>query len=243
MCPHCRTNAPIVYRGVMAYCTACGAPRVPLVGESVNLAGKPAKVGGTITKVLGWLTLVGGVTFGLMVGLLFTAIFSTPLFGIAFGLPIVLASAIFGYLLLRSGKSLGASGSDRERDARVRALFALARHQGGNVRAAEASRSLGVTVNDADAILTDLAKTMSDLVTLELDDAGGVYYRMRGEPGAPIPENWPSAERMRVDTARPRVDTQGSQNGSGGALDGNRELDDDGTATTSEHGGRNARRR
>src|SRR5437667_81825 len=29
MCPHCRQNAPVVYRGLMAYCTACGQPRTP----------------------------------------------------------------------------------------------------------------------------------------------------------------------------------------------------------------------
>ena len=52
MCPRCRQNAPIVYRGVNAFCTACGAPRSVLANTSVNLAGQPSKVGGQVTRVL-----------------------------------------------------------------------------------------------------------------------------------------------------------------------------------------------
>src|SRR3954468_24360457 len=60
VCPRCRQNAPIVYRGVNAFCTACGAPRSPLTSGSVNLAGQPSKVGGQITRVFGWIVLVVG---------------------------------------------------------------------------------------------------------------------------------------------------------------------------------------
>jgi hypothetical protein len=198
MCPHCQTTAPIVYRGMMAYCTACGAPRVPLASASVTLAGKPAKLGGTVTRVLGWIVLVFGLCFGAMLGLLLTAIFSNALVGIAVGLPVVVASVIFGALLLHSGSVFATSGTGKEREARKKAIFALAEHQDGIVRARDAAESIGVSETEADAILTDFAKTMSDIVSLELDDSGGVYFRIANAARVP-----PYANRVRVDANAP----------------------------------------
>jgi hypothetical protein len=45
---------------VNAFCTACGAPRMPLAASSVNLAGQTSKVGGTVARVFGWMALAGG---------------------------------------------------------------------------------------------------------------------------------------------------------------------------------------
>ena len=61
MCPHCGQAAPLVYRGVLAYCSACGQLRGPLTGGSVNHAGSLSKAGGTVAKVFGWLARVGGM--------------------------------------------------------------------------------------------------------------------------------------------------------------------------------------
>jgi len=57
-------------RGLETFCVACGAPRWPLATVPVNLAGKPAKVGGTIARVLGWVALVGGLAAAIIVGAL-----------------------------------------------------------------------------------------------------------------------------------------------------------------------------
>src|SRR5512143_1753677 len=89
-CPNCRRNAPIVYRGVMAYCTACGAPRLPLTTKATNLAGKTSILGGTLARVLGWIVLGSGLVVGLgLLGLL-QAIFPGGFAGWLVGLPIIL---------------------------------------------------------------------------------------------------------------------------------------------------------
>ena len=61
VCPYCQNDAPVVYRGMVAYCTACGAVRpAVLPTKSINLAGQPSKVGGIVAKVFGWLVLFFG---------------------------------------------------------------------------------------------------------------------------------------------------------------------------------------
>src|ERR1700721_2773723 len=65
MCPHCGQNAPIVYRGVTAYCAACGQVRVPLTGSALKLAGQPARVGSIFANVFGWTVIGVGLSFAL----------------------------------------------------------------------------------------------------------------------------------------------------------------------------------
>ena len=60
-CPHCHQNAPIVYRGVFAFCSACDKPRAPFSGKALHFAGQPAKVGGSVSRVVGYLVLVFGL--------------------------------------------------------------------------------------------------------------------------------------------------------------------------------------
>ena len=66
MCPHCRQNAPIVYRGVLAYCTACGAPRPPFSAKSIDLAGQPSKIGGAVARVGFGERQAGGANAGIL---------------------------------------------------------------------------------------------------------------------------------------------------------------------------------
>jgi hypothetical protein len=105
MCPRCGKNAPIVYRGVAAYCTACGAPRIPLASSSVTLAGQPSKVGGTVARVLGWIVLVAGLSIALMLALLGLLVF-TPATAAILGVPTALASIAFAVMLLKGGRGL-----------------------------------------------------------------------------------------------------------------------------------------
>ncbi|MGH7297784.1 MAG: hypothetical protein ACRELB_22790 [Polyangiaceae bacterium] len=189
MCPRCGREAPIVYRGVVPYCTACGALRAPLSSPSVNLAGKPARVGGTFASVLGWLVLTLGGSLSLGVFLLFVA-FGAATFGLAIGLPMLLVVLVAGIALVKSGRSLASSGDAAERSTREQALLAMAAHR-GQITATDAAQALGCGVAEADAMLTALAKSEPDRVAIDVDDQGVLWYRVSAAAGEAIP-------RMRV---------------------------------------------
>lgn len=174
-CPRCGRDAPIVYRGVVPYCTACGALRVPLSGPSVNLAGKPSRVGGTVAGVFGWLILLLGTSMALGIGLLFAA-FHLLGVALALALPILLVSGVIGGLLVRRGASMNRSGVEIARATREQALLALMAHR-GSIHALDAARALGVGVAEADAMLTDLAKRAPEAVAVDVEDSGGIAYR------------------------------------------------------------------
>lgn len=175
MCPHCGQNAPIVYHGVAAVCSACGRPRVPLVAPSVSFAGKPSRVGGTVAGVFGWLVLAFGLSVALGLGLLIGSFLGVTV-GLAFGLPIGIFTAVLATVLLLSGKKMRRTGDEKQREMRRRAIFALAANRRGAVTAQEAARALDVPPAEADAFLTELARTTPEEVTVEIDDKGGIYY-------------------------------------------------------------------
>src|SRR5438105_1312973 len=153
MCPNCKQNAPIVYRGTLAYCTACGAPRPPFSAKSVNLAGQPSKIGGSVATFVGWLILGGGLLLALCIGLFFQLRFPAGAVGYAFGIPIALVSLVVGLLALFGGKKLSTSGMDAERAAKFDAIWAMALSRGGVVTALDVGRSLNMPVEGADQIL------------------------------------------------------------------------------------------
>ena len=175
-CPQCGRDAPIVYRGVVPHCTACGAVRPPLSNPSVNLAGKPSRVGGIVAGVIGWIVLVVGGSVALGIELLFSA-FGAALLGAAFALPVAIVTLVLGVVLVRRGGSLRRSGLAEERATRQQALLELVAHR-GSVTAADAAQVLGVTVAEADAMLTDFAKRDPDRLALDVDDQGVVRYRV-----------------------------------------------------------------
>jgi hypothetical protein len=190
MCPQCGRDAPIVYRGVVPYCTACGALRAPLATPSINLAGKPSQMGGTLASVAGWLVLLVGLSIALGLGLLFWAIFS-GLVAAAVTLPFI--ASVVGYSLLRGGSSLRRAGADAERATRDQALLSMAGHH-GPVTAVDAARLLNVTVAAADAKLTELAKREPERIAVDVDDQGVVWYRV----ARPFAEGAPPDGRVRV---------------------------------------------
>ena len=185
MCPHCGREAPIVYRGVIPYCTACGALRAPLSSPSINHAGKPSKVGGTFASVLGWLVLVCGGSLALAVFLLSLALNAVGV-GLAIAIPVAVVDLVIGIALVRSGRSLSSSGAEAARSTREQALLAVAAHR-GSVTAADAARALGVGIAEADAMLTALAKRDPERVAVDVDDEGVVWYRVSAAPGEPLP--------------------------------------------------------
>lgn len=178
VCPRCRQHAPVVYRGVNAFCTACGAPRMPLSSNSVNLAGRSSKVGGVVTRTIGWIVLVAGLllgfgtlgTCGAIVGFASAAPY-------LLGVPVITLALVVGWLLMRSGKELSAEGTRAQKTARTQAVFALANVRGGLLTALDVSQAMGTSVADADALLTSLAKEQPENVTLDIDDQGAVFYR------------------------------------------------------------------
>jgi hypothetical protein len=166
-----------VYRGVSAYCTACGSPRVPLATTSVTLAGQPSKVGGTVARVAGWIVLAGGWFFAALVAGLILFLGGDWAALIAGG-PIALITSISAYALLRSGRQLKKSGDDTELATKNQAIFALANLRGGVLKAWDVAQALSVTPKEADDILTKLAKEHPDYVTVDIDDDGNILYRV-----------------------------------------------------------------
>ena len=141
----------------------------------MNLAGKPSKVGGAVASVVGWLVLILGLSTALGLGLLLNAIFASGV-ALAIALPVSLVTLVVGLVLLKGGRALSRSGDDAERSIREQALLELAAHR-GSVTASDAARALGVTVAEADAALTTLAKREPERVAVDVDDAGVVRYR------------------------------------------------------------------
>jgi len=192
-CPQCGRDAPIVYRGLVPSCTACGALRQPLSGPSVNMAGKPSKIGGVVTGVLGWLVLLFGLSIALGLGVLFYVLWK-PL--VALAAVLMAISLGIGIPLVWGGRALRRSGTDVERQTREQALLSLL-SQLGRVSAVRAAGALGVRVEEADALLTALAKGQPDRVALDVDEDGAVWYR--GAALAHTPASvWAAPARVRV---------------------------------------------
>jgi hypothetical protein len=176
LCPHCHQNAPIVYKGVFAFCAACGKPRAPFSGKALDFAGQPSKFGGRLGRVLGVLVLIFGLLLAGALLLFFQFLWPTASVGYALGLPIALISVVLSLLLLVTGQRLRRSGTAAERQARVETIYALAVHRGGTLTAVDAARALQLDPLQADALLSDLAKTEPSYVSLEFDSEGQTFY-------------------------------------------------------------------
>ena len=163
-------------RGVEARCTACGAPRPPFASRSVNLAGQPSRVGGTLAAVSGWIVLVMGLSFSAFLGLLLQSIWPASFVGYAFALPVAVLSLFFGLGLVLGGSKLKKSGTLAQQKTRIEAIRALVAHRGGIITAADAARALNVPEDECDALLTQLAKDPSQNVSLDVDDDGQIQY-------------------------------------------------------------------
>lgn len=177
MCPRCGQNAPLVYRGVTATCAACGAPRPPLTGKSLQLVGQPSRVGGVVARVLGWLVLCGGMLLAMGVGVGAQLLFPGGFVGALLGVPIAIVALLLGVTLIRGGGRLHQSGASAERDARVQAIAALASHRGGAVTALDVSAALEMPRGKAEALLDALAREDFERVTVDVDANGAVLYR------------------------------------------------------------------
>lgn len=180
MCPNCRQAAPIVYRGTLAYCTACGAPRPPFSAKSVNLAGQPSKIGGSVAKFFGWLILGGGLLLAASIIFFFQLLIPAGVVGWAFGVPLGVIALIVGILVLLGGRKLESSGVEAERAAKFDAIWAMAIARGGLVTALDVGRSLNMSTEAADQVLTEMTKKWPEYVSIEVDDNGNLFYKLTG---------------------------------------------------------------
>jgi hypothetical protein len=152
--------------------------RLPLVAKSTNHAEKPRIIGGAVTRAFGWAVLAGGIALGLALLGILQAIFPAGFAGFAVGGPIIVIAAVLGTLLLRGGRSLESTGIAEQRQTRTDAVFSLADNRAGIVTASDVAGALGMSAPEADTLLTELAKDRPDHVTLEVDDQGGIFYRV-----------------------------------------------------------------
>jgi hypothetical protein len=207
MCPHCGQNAPIVYRGVTAYCAACGQIRVPLTGNALKLAGQPSRVGSIFARVFGWIVIGVGLSFALGVAAIAHFIFPAGFVGLAIGAPLALLSLVLGGLLLRGGRRLDERGASAEKDARTQAVFALAAHKGGTLTAQDASTALDMPLAAAEELLQSLAKEQYERVAVDVDANGTLVYRfvvptrLRVDPEVARSPNRDEWERLEAEEA------------------------------------------
>ena len=176
ICPRCRQRAPIVLRGISAKCTACGAQRIPFTAKALNLAGKGSRIGGAAARFFGWASLVGGSAFAAMITLIFQSFWPDGYFGYAFAIPILMISWAIGVPLLLGGRRLGAYAEHKEKSTQLEAIRSMAAHQGGALTAKQVAVTLRITEQEADDMLTSLAKDPDGNVSLDLDDQGHIYY-------------------------------------------------------------------
>jgi hypothetical protein len=178
ICPACRRDAPVVMRGIRPTCAMCGAMRSPSeVATAVNVAGQPAKVGGKVSRVAGWVVLIFGALLALFLGGGAQLLFPNSPVGLLLGVPIFLLSSAMALALLLGGKRLSQAGDARAHEVQLEAIRSLAKAKGGELEAVDVGKALGLTTEQADALLTDLAKMPEAHVDLDVDDDGRLRYR------------------------------------------------------------------
>src|SRR3954453_6762058 len=106
LCPHCHQSAPILYKGVFAFCSACDRPRAPFSGKALAFAGQPSKLRGRVLRVLGPLVVVFGLLLPVGLMLFFQLLWPEKNIGFALGSPVALASIVFGSLFLIASRRL-----------------------------------------------------------------------------------------------------------------------------------------
>ncbi len=210
MCPHCRSDAPLIYRGVRAYCAACGHSRVVLSAASVTYAGAPQQVGGTLVRAFGMAFLMVGLSIGALVALLVGLIASATAGLVTFAVFSAISAGLY-FAFNAGGKRLEAEGEGERDFRRQQALAALAKNHDGALLAPQAAAALDLSVEEADQFLTKLAKTKPDEIGVEIGERGEVFYTFKRHLRGP----WGWASFMNFRTPRPapaprvRVETAG----------------------------------
>lgn len=176
-CPNCQQDAPTVVRAYRAYCTACGAPRpITTAPEAVNVAGRASKVGGGVAKVLGFSVLGFGTLLTIVLALIANLVAPGSPAPWVIGALAFVPTLVIGLMLVLGGKEIRKAGEEKERDTKEHAIFALAARSGGSVTVADVARALSIRNEEADDLLTTLAKQADGRVSLEVDDSGELFF-------------------------------------------------------------------
>jgi hypothetical protein len=115
-------------------------------------------------------------TVGLVVQAIASMVGPGTWLGLAVALPIALLSVVLGLAGILGGKKLGRAGEARLLDTQRDIVRALARHNKGVVKVADAARAIGVDEARADAVLGTLARDPAENISLDIDDDGNVMY-------------------------------------------------------------------
>jgi hypothetical protein len=180
-CPKCGQRAPIVLHGLESRCVACGAPRFLLAAPSVSLAGQPSRVGGIAAIIAGGSLSVLGLSLAAGLWFLLQSLFPESMVGLAFAVPVAVASLLFGSLLMFGGRKLRRSGEARQEQVQLEAVKALVQHRKGPINALEAATALQLPEPQVDALLTRLARERATAVTVDVDPEGHIVYDFEGE--------------------------------------------------------------
>ena len=152
------------------------------LGEGVEIG---LLLGGALGKVLGYAIMIAGLFAAAAVVLLVYLIAPASAVGYVIGVPLAIISLLVGLAMLYGSHRLHRAGSEAEREARQQALYALAANRGGLLTPVDAARSLGLSVSDVDAVLSEWAKRDPDHVSLEVDEEGELFY-LFSRPGQRI---------------------------------------------------------
>ncbi|HEU4535984.1 MAG TPA: hypothetical protein VFS00_17790 [Polyangiaceae bacterium] len=176
-CPHCRQDAPVIVRDLGARCVACGHQRPPFGQTALNLAGRPSQVGGSLARGFGYALGSFALLFSALVAWALQALWPQGIAGYVVAGPMAALGLVLATLLVRGGSSLRRTGEQTEREAKERAVWALAARAGGSVTVPDVARALGLSSSAADAFLTSWAERDVDQLRLEVDDRGRLLYQ------------------------------------------------------------------
>jgi hypothetical protein len=176
-CPNCRQDAPVVVQNLGARCVVCGHQRPPFGQTALNLAGRPSQVGGSLARGFGYAIGSFALLVSAFVAWALQAIWPHGIAGYVVAGPMAALGLVLATLLVRGGSSLRRTGEQTEREAKERAVWALASRAGGSVTVPEVARALGLSSPAADAFLTSWAERDVDQLRLEVDDRGRLLYQ------------------------------------------------------------------
>jgi hypothetical protein len=183
-------------RDLGARCVACGRPRPPFGQTALNLAGRPSKLGGSLARGLGYSVGSFALLISAFMAWLLQAIWPQGSVGYIVAAPMAALGLVLATLLVRGGSSLRRTGEQAEREAKERAVWALAARAGGSVTAPEVARALSVSSPEADAFLTAWAERDVDQLRVEVDERGRLLYQFP----ALLPPAPPRPAPVRVET-------------------------------------------
>jgi hypothetical protein len=179
-CPHCNAIAAVKPAGDGYVCVACSKPRerkplTTVLGEEPGRASIVPSAGSSLRgrglRSVGALSIAGGV----LSAALATALLGITVAGIATASVVGLLGVLVGFTLMRrAGRADDAARALTQRTAVARVRSAATK-LGGDVTAKAIAKELGVPVEDADAVLTQMADGTN--VTVEVDtDTAQVHY-------------------------------------------------------------------